>query len=144
MKRQLIVSFCICSTLVTFTLCAQFLKHNLHMISSVCFFLTRLTIRICIMCRYLFSSLTFTQIWPIFGPCSFQFFLRLLALFEQFRFHNAFAFLHQAEERYQVRRAETILCRAVQRSISYIQSLVRLVSLSILLLLLLQQKQVGS
>ena len=38
------------------------------MISSVCF-LTRLTIRICIMCRYLFSSLTFTQIWPIFGPC---------------------------------------------------------------------------
>ena len=68
MKRQLIVSFCICSILVTFTPCAQFLKHNLHMISSVCF-LTRLTIRICIMCRYLFSSLTFTQIWPIFGPC---------------------------------------------------------------------------
>lgn len=109
LELQLIVSFCICSVLVTFTLCAQFFKHNLHMISSVCF-LTRLTIRICIMCRYLFSPRTLTQIWPIFGPClllPFQF--RLISLFEQFRFHNAFAFLHQAEERYQVRRANKIV-----------------------------------
>ena len=84
-----------------------------HDLTSVCF-LTRLTIiiRICIMCRYLFSSSSrhfhtnLANFWSLSVslalPSSNHF--RLFSLFEQFRFHNAFAFLRQAEERYQVQQ----------------------------------------